>query len=77
MVEGSVTQIRDDSILQEVADAYAAKYSWHPAARDGVLQDTGGAPTAGPPPYTVYGVIPTVAFAFPVETAITPTRWLF
>jgi hypothetical protein len=77
VVEGSVTQIREDPRLQEVADAYATKYSWHPAARDGLLQDTEGAPTAGPPPYNVYEVVPTVAFAFPAETAITPTRWLF
>lgn len=77
VVEGSVTRVREDLRLQEVADAYATKYSWHPTASDGALQDTEGAPTAGPPPHNVYEVVPTVAFAFPAETAITPTRWLF
>jgi hypothetical protein len=77
MVEGSVTQVLDDTRLQEVADAYATKYNWRPAARDGALHDTWGAPTAGPPPYNVYEVIPAVVFALPGEAAITPTRWLF
>jgi hypothetical protein len=32
---------------------------------------------AGPPPYGVYEVTPTTAFAFPLDPTVTPTRWRF
>ena len=43
------------------------------------FQDTEGAPTAGPPPYDVYVVTPTVAFGFgtDAENWNHPTRWRF
>jgi hypothetical protein len=36
-----------------------------------------GAPTAGPPPYQVYEVTPTTAFAFGKDESFSPTRWRF
>ncbi|NDJ84523.1 MAG: PIG-L family deacetylase [Chloroflexi bacterium] len=35
------------------------------------------APTAGPPPYAVYAVTPTVAFGFGTDKTFSPTRWRF
>jgi hypothetical protein len=39
--------------------------------------ETHGAPTAGPPPYEVYEVIPKTAFGFNTDLSFGPTRWHF
>jgi hypothetical protein len=48
-----------------------------PTVRDGAFHNTFGAPTAGPPPYDVYRIEPTLAYGFPVQEDISPTRWRF
>jgi nitroimidazol reductase NimA-like FMN-containing flavoprotein (pyridoxamine 5'-phosphate oxidase superfamily) len=75
VVEGNAEKVSDEARLQQVADAYATKYAWHVAIRDGAFH-ADGAPTAGPPPYEVYAVVPTVAFGFGDGT-FSPTRWRF
>lgn len=79
VLEGDVQQVTDDATLQRVADAYDAKYGWRVTVRDGLFQDTQGAPTAGPPPYTVFAIHPSRAFAFGTDetTMGAPTRWQF
>jgi nitroimidazol reductase NimA-like FMN-containing flavoprotein (pyridoxamine 5'-phosphate oxidase superfamily) len=79
VVEGAVTKVRDGARLQALADAYASKYGWHVTVRDGAFHDAEGAPTAGPPPFDVYQVTPTTAFAFGTEdeTINASTRWRF
>jgi hypothetical protein len=72
-----VVKVRDESRLKRVADAYAATYGWRVTVRDGAFQDTEGAPTAGPPPYDVYELVPTMAFGFGIDETFTPTRWRF
>jgi hypothetical protein len=78
MIEGSAARLTDEARLRRVAAVYAAK-GWHATVRDGAFQDTEGAPTAGPPPYDVYVVTPTVAFGFGTgaENYNHPTRWRF
>lgn len=79
VVEGDAIKMRDDATLRRVADVYASKYGWNVTVRDGAFHDTEGAPTAGPPPYDVYEVTPTVAFGFGTqeETMNAATRWRF
>jgi len=77
VVEGKVVKVGDPETLRRVARAYASIYDWHVAVRDGAFHDTEGAPTAGPPPYDVYEVIPTMAFAFGTDESFRPTRWAF
>jgi nitroimidazol reductase NimA-like FMN-containing flavoprotein (pyridoxamine 5'-phosphate oxidase superfamily) len=79
VVEGEATKVRDEGRLRRVAEAYASTYDWHVTVRAGAFQDTEGAPTAGPPPYDVYVVTPTVAFGFGTgaENFNHPTRWRF
>jgi hypothetical protein len=74
---GVVEKVRDLSTLQDIANAYAEIYDWHVTVRDGAFHDVGGAPTAGPPPYEVYKVVPTTAFVFGTELTVSPTRWVF
>jgi nitroimidazol reductase NimA-like FMN-containing flavoprotein (pyridoxamine 5'-phosphate oxidase superfamily) len=77
VVEGEAAKVRDAATLRRVADAYASTYDWHVTVRDGGFHDTEGAPTAGPPPYDVYEVMPTVAFGFGTDETFVPTRWRF
>jgi Pyridoxamine 5'-phosphate oxidase len=77
VVEGMATRVGDAATLQRVADTYASLYSWRVSVRDGAFHDTEGAPTAGPPPYDVYEVTPTVAFGFGPNETLVPTRWRF
>jgi Pyridoxamine 5'-phosphate oxidase len=76
VVEGEAAKVTDEARLRRLAGAYAAKYGWQVTVRDGALHGD-GAPTAGPPPYTVYEVIPTTAFGFGEDESFSPTRWRF
>jgi hypothetical protein len=76
VIEGNARQVTDETELLRVRDAYAAK-GWAPTVRDGAFHDTFGAPTAGPPPFDVYRIEPTLAYGFPVQEDISPTRWRF
>jgi hypothetical protein len=77
VVHGVVQRVRDASTLPDIANTYAEIYDWHVTVRDGAFQDAGGAPTAGPPPYEVYAVVPTTAFVFGLDETVSPTRWVF
>lgn len=76
VVEGKAVKVGDEAKLRRVADAYASKYDWHVAVRDGTFY-ADGAPTAGPPPYEVYEVTPTRAFGFGADESLSPTRYRF
>ncbi|GAB3482311.1 pyridoxamine 5'-phosphate oxidase family protein [Nocardiopsis coralliicola] len=76
VVEGAADPVTGPGELDAVARAYTAAYGWAPEPRDGALWAE-GAPSAGPPPYAVYRVAASSAFAFPTDGASTPTRWLF
>ncbi|MDR7420874.1 MAG: TIGR03618 family F420-dependent PPOX class oxidoreductase [Armatimonadota bacterium] len=76
VVEGEAARVTQGARLRRVAAAYGAKYRWPVAVRDGALYGE-GAPTAGPAPYDVYEIVPTVAFGFPTEGVLAPARWRF
>ena len=77
VVEGEAARVKDAAKLQRVAKAYAAKYAWHVTVRNAAFDAEYGAPTAGPPPYTVYELTPTTAFGFGTDETFSPTRWRF
>jgi uncharacterized protein YbdZ (MbtH family) len=77
VVEGTASRTRDTATLERVAAVYASVHGWHVAVNNGLFDSVTGAPTAGPPPYGVYTVAPTTAFAFPLDPSVTPTRWRF
>jgi nitroimidazol reductase NimA-like FMN-containing flavoprotein (pyridoxamine 5'-phosphate oxidase superfamily) len=76
VVEGTVAKVSQEARLHRVAEVYMNKYGWPVTVRDGAFY-ADGAPTAGPPPYEVYEVIPTTAFGFPWDETFNPTRWRF
>ncbi|XVQ11021.1 hypothetical protein ACQP1W_00100 [Spirillospora sp. CA-255316] len=77
VVEGTAVRVTDESRLRRAAGVYGTKYGWHVTVRDGAFHDTEGAPTAGPPPYALYGIVPDKVLAFPVDERFAPTRWRF
>lgn len=76
VMEGSARKVRDETRLRRVAGVYETKYRWHVAVRDGAFFGD-GAPTAGPPPYDVYELIPTIIFGFGTDGTLSSTRWRF
>ncbi len=79
VLEGRAAKVVDTDHLQRVADAYDEKYGWPPTVADGAFDAPYGAPTAGPPPYEVYEITPTVVFGFGTDEVHAPrsTRWTF
>jgi len=79
VIEGTTAKLTDQARLHRVAEAYGVKYGWHVSVREGAFH-ADGAPTAGPPPYEVYEVIPLVVFGFATEDdryGPRSTRWRF
>ena len=73
VVEGEAAKVTGDAKLNRVADAFASKYEWHFAVRDGVVYDES---LPGPPVYGFYEVKPTRAFGYGPD-GMTATRWRF
>jgi hypothetical protein len=65
VIEGIATWIDDRHQLRRIGDAYQDKYGWPvTVTADNAFDAPYGAPTAGRPPYRVYELTPTVAYAF-------------
>lgn len=73
MVEGEAAKVTGDAQLKRLADAFASKYGWHFAVRDGAVYDES---LPGPPVYGFYEVSPTRAFGYGAD-GMTATRWRF
>ena len=73
VLEGDAVQMRDETLLQRVADAYEAKYGadWHFDVRDGAFVGDAGNVAQ------VYAVALTVAFGFSKGEPFGQTRWTF
>jgi hypothetical protein len=72
VVESDAVNVRDDSRLQRIADAYEAKYGseWHFDVRDGAFHHGAGMAL-------VFEVAPTTAFGFRKGDPFSQTRWRF
>ena len=61
VVEGTATQVTDDATLQRLAESYVAQ-GWPVHVENGAFTAPYSAPSAGPPPWNLYVVTPSVAF---------------
>jgi hypothetical protein len=84
VVEGKASRVTDEAMLRRIAAVYDSKYGWKVEVRNGRFDAEYGAPTAGPPPYSIYELTPALIYGFPGvggadDTAdpLTPTRWRF
>lgn len=78
VIEGVAHRVTDETTLRRVADAYESKYEWPVTIRDAAFFAE-GAPTAGPPPFYIYEVLPFTVFGFGTDEDHfdRSTRWCF
>jgi len=74
-VEGTARRVTDEEELERFA-AVAREDGWPAEARDGAVWAEYSAPSAGPPPWHVYKVVPSSATALSVHEG-GATRWSF
>ncbi len=78
VIEGDAVKITDDETLKQVASVYKAKYGWPLTVENHAYYAPYSAPAAGKPPYELYQVRPTKAFATgSSEPPYGATRWRF
>lgn len=79
VVEGDAARVTDRDDLRVVGDAYRSKYGWPVTVRDAAFHAPYGAPSAGPPPYHLYRITPSVVYGFGTNEIYAPrsTRWQF
>jgi uncharacterized pyridoxamine 5'-phosphate oxidase family protein len=79
VVEGRAAPVSDLPTLERIAKAYRAKYGWPVTLRDGAFHAPFGAPTAGPPPYQPYSLVPDLILGLGTTEryAMHSTRWRF
>ena len=76
VIEGEAAKVTDEARLQRIADEFAAS-GWAPTVRDGAFYAEFSAPSAGPPPWEVYEVMPKTVFALGTAEPYGATRWRF
>ena len=76
VVEGEASRVTDEEELDRIAGAYRSG-GWEPTVRDGAFYAEYSAPSAGPPPWSVYRVATTAIFALGTTEPWGATRWEF
>ena len=74
VVEGTAQRVVDAAELRTVAEAYAA-HGWPASAADDGLTAEYSAPSAGPPPWHVYRVVPSTVYALGTAEPYGATRF--
>ena len=74
VVEGTAERVVDDATLQAVAEAFAAQ-GWQASVAGDALTAEFSAPSAGPPPWYVYRVVPSTVFALGTAEPYGATRF--
>jgi hypothetical protein len=76
VVEGMAERVTDDATLQRLARRYNDQ-GWPASVKDAAFTADYSAPSAGPPPWYVYEITPTVAFGVATAEPHGATRWRF
>ena len=76
VIEGEAAKVTEEAKLQRIADAYTSE-GWAPTVRDGAFYAEYSAPSAGPPPWEVYEVIPATVFGLGTAEPYGAMRWRF
>ena len=74
--EGTATRVTDGETLERLAKRYAEQ-GWPAVVKDGAFTYDYSAPSAGPPPWDLYEVTPTVVFGVLTDEPGGATRWRF
>lgn len=78
-LEGVARRVTDPVHLERIRAAYADKYGWPVTVVGDAFDAPYGAPTAGPPPYEPWEIVPTTVHAFGTDADHGPrtTRFRF
>jgi nitroimidazol reductase NimA-like FMN-containing flavoprotein (pyridoxamine 5'-phosphate oxidase superfamily) len=76
VVEGVAERVQDDETLHRLAKRYA-EGGWPAKVEDGAFTYDYSAPSAGPPPWDLYAVVPTTIFGVLAAEPGGATRWRF
>lgn len=76
VVEAVPTRLTAHPDLERASTAFAAVYDWPTSVAGEELDAPYAAPTSGGPPFRVYELTPTRAFAFPTDDRFEPTRFV-
>ena len=76
VIEGTAAMVTDDKTLQRLAKRYADQ-GWPATVKDGAFTHEYSAPSAGPPPWSLYAVTPTTVFGVLTVEPGGATRWRF
>jgi Pyridoxamine-phosphate oxidase len=74
--EGTASKVTDAATLERVAKR-ARDGGWPATVKDGAFTAEYSAPSAGPPPWDLYVMIPKVAFGVATKEPHGATRWRF
>lgn len=76
VVEGAAHEVADEATLKRLANMYVAQ-GWPAKASHGAITAEFSAPSAGPPPWRLYEMIPSTAFGVATAEPNGATRWRF
>lgn len=85
IIEGDARKATDEATLRRVTEAYGSKLEWPLEIRADRVHGP-NAPSAGPPPYSVFQLVPSLVFGLPGTLGMErfdpadlprPTRWEF
>jgi hypothetical protein len=76
VVEGTAVRVTDDATLQRLVARYNEQ-GWPASVQDGAFTAAYSAPSAGPPPWYLYEVTPTIAFGVATGEPYGAMRWRF
>ena len=76
VIEGQARRVTDDATLGRLANLFSAE-GWAPTVRDGAFYHEFSAPSAGPPPWYLYELVPETVFAFGTAEPYGATRFDF
>jgi hypothetical protein len=76
VVDGTAERVTDEETLERVA-RIANEGGWPASVKDGSLTAEYSAPSAGPPPWDLYVMKPTVAVGVAYKEPYGATRWSF
>ena len=76
VVDGTARKVTDEQTLQRLAMRYAA-LGWPATVKDGAFTAPYSAPSAGPPPWDLYEILPKTAFGVASAEPHGAMRWRF
>jgi hypothetical protein len=74
VVEGTAARVTDEATLERLAGVLRDQ-GWPASVKDGALTAEYSAPSAGPPPWYLYEMTPTVAFGVTTSEPYGAMRW--